>query len=105
MADLSFRSALLTKDRETCNKFIVNKFDLDVLVQLLNDLMYVSASIKKPLVNHYHPICIINSIKNIIGHNRENPSHILLKFGILLELNFIFFNESINSVATLFWRY
>ena len=82
MADLSFRSALLTKDRETCNKFIFNKFDLDLLVQFLNDLMYVSASIKRPLVNHYHPICIINSIKNIIGHDRENPSHILLKFGI-----------------------
>ena len=39
MAGLNIRSALLSKDRLQCNKFIVDKFDLDILVQLINDLI------------------------------------------------------------------
>lgn len=82
MGDLPFRSALLSKDRSQCNKFIVDKFDLDILVQLINDLIYVSALTKEPLAKHYHPVCVINSIKNIIGNNRDKPSNLLLQFGI-----------------------
>jgi len=50
------------------------------LVQYLNTLLHYSASIKWVKKTSDHPLIVINSIKNIIADNRDNPSEILLKY-------------------------
>ena len=67
MADQSFRSALLQKDRHTCQNIISYKITGPQLVQFLNDLIFVSVSTIKNRAADIHPICVINSIKNFIS--------------------------------------
>ena len=90
MADLSFRSALLKKDRHTCQNIISYKVTGAQLVQLLNDLIFVSVSTIKNGAAEIHPVCLINSIKNFIGDNRNHPSKVLLEFAVnyLFECDF-----------------
>ena len=90
MADLSFRSALLTKDRHTCQNIISYKLTGTQLVQFLNDLIFVSVSTVKNRDAGIHPVCVINSIKNFIGDNRNHPSRVLLSFAVnyLFECDF-----------------
>lgn len=90
MADLSFRSALLQKDRHTCQNIISYKLIGAQLVQFLNDLIFVSVSTIKNRVAGIHPVCIINSIKNFIGDDRNHPSKVLLEFAVdyLFECDF-----------------
>ena len=52
------------------------------LVNLINDLLFSSAAVIYRGDAELHPICIINSIKNFIGDNRESPSKSLLHFAI-----------------------
>ena len=90
MADLSFRSALLQKDRHTCQNIISHKITGPQLVQFLNDLIFVSVSTIKNGTAEIHPVCLINSIKNFIGDNRNHPSKVLLEFAVdyLFEFDF-----------------
>ena len=80
MTDSSFRSALLSKDRQTCQDFLTKKITDNVLIQLLNDFLFCSVSIQIKSVKNIHPVCVMNCIKNIIGDDRENPSKPLLEF-------------------------
>ena len=79
MTDSSFRSALFSKDRQTCQKFLSQNLGSS-LIQILNDLLFCSVSVEQSSVRGLHPVCVMNSIKNLIGDDRENPSKPLLEF-------------------------
>ena len=89
MTDSSFRSALLSKDRQTCQKFLSQNLG-SALIQILNDLLFCSISVEQSSVTGLHPVCVINSIKNLIGDDRENPSKPLLEFSIKYLCSFDF---------------
>ena len=48
------------------------------LVNFLNDLLYIAASLEVKDNEKVHPLVTMNCIKNIIGDNRTNPSEPLL---------------------------
>ena len=81
MTGSNFRSNLFSKKRSDCFNYIDSNLYGKKLILAIQDLIFLSVSIdtKNEIV---HPVCIINSLKNFIGDNRNNPSKILLKFGI-----------------------
>ena len=80
MTDSSFRSAVINQDMQACQKFYSQNLSSAELVQILNDLLFCSVSVKQSTVKDLHPVCVLNSIKNLIGDDRENPSKLLLEF-------------------------
>jgi len=80
MTDLSFRSAVINQDMQACQKFYSQNLSGIELVQILNDLLFCSVSVKQSTIQDLHPVCVLNSIKNLIGDDRENPSKLLLEF-------------------------
>jgi len=65
---------------QTCQKFYSQNLSGAELVQILNDLLFCSVSVKQSSIKNLHPVCVLNSIKNLIGDDRENPSKLLLEF-------------------------
>jgi len=92
MTDSSFRSALFSKDRQTCQKFLSQNLGSS-LIQILNDLLFCSVSVEQSSLRGFHPVCVINSIKNFIGDDRENPSKPLLEFASNYLFGFDFRND------------
>lgn len=82
MVDQIFRSLLISKDIEKTKKYLHSLKLREHIVPILNDLLFVSILVKNPNQNAIHPVCLINSIKNIIGDNKQNPSLTLLEFCI-----------------------
>jgi len=80
MTDSSFRSAVINQDMQACQKFYSQNLSGAELVQILYDLLFCSVSVKQSTIKDLHPVCVLNSIKNLIGDDRENPSKRLLKF-------------------------
>jgi hypothetical protein len=80
MTDSSFRSAVINQDMQACQKFYSQNLSSAELVQILNDLLFCSVSVKQSTIIDLHPVCVLNSIKNLIGDDRENPSKLLLEF-------------------------
>ena len=69
------------------------------LVNFLNDLLYIAASIESKDNEKIHPLVTMNCIKNIIGDNRTNPSEPLLSYGLHLskERKIINYNNAIQK--------
>ena len=69
------------------------------LVNFLNDLLYIAASIESKDNEKIHPLVTMNCIKNIIGDNRTNPSEPLLSYGLHLskERKIINYNDAIQK--------
>ena len=65
---------------QACQKFYSQNLSGAELVQILNDLLFCSVSVKQSTIQDLHPVCVLNSIKNLIGDDRENPSKLLLEF-------------------------
>lgn len=86
----SFRTLLFQKDFDSCNKIIQSKVSGSDLIKIINDLIFVSASIKLSENQKNHPISVINSIKNFISDDRQNPSRLLLEYGIKYLIQFEF---------------
>ena len=82
MTDSSFRSAVINQDIQACQKFYSQNISGAELVQILNDLLFCSVSVKQSTIKDLHPVCVLNSIKNLIGDDRENPSKPLLEFSL-----------------------
>ena len=80
MTDSFFRSAVINQDMQACQKFYSQNLSGAELVQILNDLLFCSVSVKQSTIKNLHPVCVLNSIKNLIGDDRENPSKLLLEF-------------------------
>ena len=69
------------------------------LVNFLNDLLYVAASIESKDNEKIHPLVTMNCIKNIIGDNKTNPSESLLLYSLNLckERKIITYNDAIQK--------
>ena len=69
------------------------------LVNFLNDLLYIAASIESKDNEKIHPLVTMNCIKNIIGDNRTNPSESLLSYSLHIckERKIINYNDAIQK--------
>ena len=95
-AENSFRSRLLSKDKQGCLEYLKTNLVEENLVSTLHDLLFFSVLVDS---NHssIHPVCIVNAIKNFISDDRLNPSIKLLSF--VLEYLFQFdIRESDHSI-------
>ena len=86
MGDHNLRSALFSKDNQSCYDIIDTNHKDNKLVNTIYEMLYAGASVKPTRNQHnesiLHPICVINSIKNFIGDDKDNPSLKLMKFVI-----------------------
>ncbi|MBH49546.1 MAG: hypothetical protein CMG69_02190 [Candidatus Marinimicrobia bacterium] len=53
----------------------------DELIEVLQSLMLKATTLHHYSHPQYHPIVVVNSLKNILGDVRGNPSQSLIKFG------------------------
>ena len=96
MAENSFRSRLLSKDKQGSLEYLKTNLAEEKLVPALHDLIFFSVSVDSTH-SSIHPVCIINAIKNFISDDRLNPSIKLLSF--VLEYLFQFdIRESDQSI-------
>ncbi len=79
MAENSFRSRLLAKDKKGCHEYLKNHLDGKKLVLAIHDLLFLSIYVNVENVS-VHPVCLVNSIKNFISDDKANPSIKLLLF-------------------------
>ena len=80
-----FRDALSKGDQDTCLKSLESALDGgNSLVQYLNDLLFTATCVKWRRLPCDHPLIVLNSLKNIIGEDRDSPSKTLLNFGLEL---------------------
>ena len=96
MTENSFRSRLLSKDKQGSLEYLKTNLGEEKLVSALHDLIFFSVLVDS---NHssIHPVCIVNAIKNFISDDRLNPSIKLLSF--VLEYLFQFdIRESDQSI-------
>ena len=96
VAENSFRSRLLSKDKQGSLEYLKTNLGEEKLVSTLHDLIFFSVLVDS---NHslIHPVCIVNAIKNFISDDRLNPSIKLLSF--VLEYLFQFdIRESDQSI-------
>ena len=87
MAENSFRSRLLSKDKKGSLEYLNTNLEGEKLVSCLHDLIFFSVFLESSH-SSIHPVCIVNSIKNFISDDRLNPSVKLLSF--VLEYLFQF---------------
>ena len=87
VAENSFRSRLLSKDKQGSLEYLKTNLVEEKLVSVLHDLIFFSVSVDS---NHssIHPVCIVNAIKNFISDDKLNPSIKLLSY--VLEYLFQF---------------
>lgn len=83
MNEVSLFNSLKGGDINLCHQYL-DRASLGgpELVKYLNTLLYYSVSINWKNSAKYHPVIVINSIKNIIADKRDKPSKILLKYGL-----------------------
>ena len=105
MVDLKFRSALLNKDTTICYDIISSQLKGENLVSVIYELLHASALVKYEEDIMIHPICVINSLKNFIGDDKEFPSESVLNFAVDYLVRFKFRNfekselQEINNMA------
>ena len=100
MAENSLINHLRKGDFSRCSPFLEKALsDEENLVNFLNDLLYIAASIEGKDNEKVHPLVTMNCIKNIIGDNRTNPSESLLLYGLHLckERKIINYNNAIQK--------
>ena len=91
MSEFSFRDCLVTRDIPESKLYLKTSLKSDAnLVVILDDLLFVSALVSENEKPGIHPVILMNSMKNIIGDNRKNPSIVLLEFAVEYILGFEF---------------
>ena len=98
MADHPLRSALFKKDRQGCHNIVSSDLIGQSLVDIIYEMIFFCASVKYFGELASHPLCVINSIKNFIGDERQNPSKSLMIFGVDYLLEFELRNSDHNSI-------
>ena len=96
MAGQNLRSALINKDKQACHDIISSNLVGQSLIGVIHEMILASASAIYSGKLILHPICVINSIKNFIGDDRENPSIPLMRFAIDYLSDFDFRNNDQN---------
>ena len=80
-----FRNALSKGNRDTCLRSLESALTGGKpLVQYLNDLLFTTTCVEWEQMSWAHPVIVMNSLKNMIGENRNSPSKTLLNFGLEL---------------------
>jgi len=100
MAENVLISHLRKGDFSRCSPFLEKALlGGENLVNFLNDLLYIAASIESKDNEKIHPLVTMNCIKNIIGGNKTNPSESLLLYGLYLckERKIINYNDAIQK--------
>ena len=100
MPESEFWSKLITNDKIKCKNYINENLSTKNLVSIFNDLICLSVLTKKKSNSVYHPVIIINVIKNLIGDDREKPSKILINFFMLFNYSRIYTYKSDFSIMT-----
>ena len=91
MPEFSFRDCLVTRDIPESKLYLKTSLKSDAnLVVILDDLLFVSALVSENEKPGIHPVILMNSMKNIIGDDRKNPSIALLEFAVEYMLGFEF---------------
>ena len=88
MADHPLRSTLFNKDRQGCHQIVSSDLIGQSLIDVIYEMLFFCASVKYVGELTLHPLCVINSIKNFIGDEKDNPSKSLLIFGMDYILEF-----------------
>jgi len=88
MSESEFWSKLIANDKIKCKNYINENLSTKNLVSIFNDLICFSILTRKKFNSAYHPVIIINIIKNLIGDDKEQPSKILINFFIDFILNY-----------------
>ena len=101
MTEKPFRELFFNKEIKSCLRFIEDQSTTSDLIKIINDLIYISASLDIPHTLEVHPISITNSIKNIISDNRSKPSKLLLNYVLnyLSQFNFREDKDFLNEVS------
>ena len=97
VAENSFRSRLLSKDKQGSLEYLKTNLVEEKLVSTLHDLIFLGVSVD---INHssIHPVCIVNAIKNFISDDRLNPSIKLLSFVLEYLFQFDIREKVINLI-------
>tara|TARA_Y100001970_G_scaffold109899_1_gene137241 strand:+ start:263 stop:1198 length:936 start_codon:yes stop_codon:yes gene_type:complete len=98
MADHPLRSALFKKDRQDCHNIVSSDLFGQSLIDVIYEMLFTGASVKYAGEQTLHPLCVINSIKNFIGDEREKPSRSLMIFGVDYLLEFELRNNDRDSL-------
>ena len=96
----SLFSRLLKGDAKNCFPYLEKALSGGQdLVYYLDEILFAAASIKYENIDNQHPIMTINSIKNIIGDNKANPSQSLMKYclDICLDNEIVDYNDSLDD--------
>ena len=99
MAGQNLRSALINKDKQACHDIISSNLVGQSLIGVIHEMILASASAIYSGKLILHPICVINSIKNFIGDDRENPSMPLMGFAIDYLSDFDFRNDDQDVIG------
>ena len=82
MAIPRLRTALLTHDLKVSKEIAKANLDPNGLISTLYELIFFSISVQFDNDLIHHPVCLVNSIKNFIGDDKDNPSESLINFAI-----------------------
>ena len=98
MPKSEFWSKLIANDKIKCKNYINENLSTKNLVSIFNDLICFSVLTRKKSNSVYHPIIIINIIKNLIGDDKVQPSKILINFFIDFILNYKIRDLSLEKI-------
>ena len=103
MAENLLFNHLINGEIDSCNTYIEEALNGGGhLVTFLSEMLYTAASIKRIKNEDFHPIIVMNCIKNIIGDNRQSPSKILLSYCIEIckDREIIDYNKQVNDQSS-----
>ena len=103
MAENLLFTHLINGESDSSNTYIEDALHGgENLVRFLSEMLYTAASIKGEKNEDFHPIIVMNCIKNIIGDNRHFPSKILLSYCIEIckDRELIDYNKQLNDQST-----
>ncbi len=98
MADSKFRTALLNKDSSLCHDIISSNINREILISVIHDLLHVSTLVIHNKNITIHPICVVNTLKNFIGDNKDQPSQLILNFAVDYLDSFDFGNNDKSKI-------
>ena len=82
MSNIRLRDALISKNISLAKDIAMSNLRGIDLVTTIYEIICASVLVKYKGDLNYHPVCVMNSIKNIIGDDRDNPSKSLINFAI-----------------------